>query len=243
VPFDEVVKGYEVEPGRYVTLTDDELERVAPEQTRAIEIEQFVELDELDPMLLESSYYLVPDKGAVKAYELLRSAMGDASKIGIGRVVLRTKQYLAAIRVEGPALTLSTLAFADEVLPQDDVPGLEAVEAPARDELRAAGALVDSLAAPFRAEDFHDEYRERVLALIRSKEAGEVVEPEPEEPSAPKVTDLMAALEASLAQARGKGGDGAGEDDGDGERPRARARGAAKAKAPARKRARKGDDG
>jgi DNA end-binding protein Ku len=216
VPWEDVVKGYEVEPGRYVTVTAEELERIAPETTRTIEIEEFVELEDIDPMLYEHSYYLVPDRGAGKAYALLRTAMDDAGKVALGRVVLRTKQYLAAIRATGPALSLSTLVFADEVLPQDDIDGLPDADAEvAPGELKAATTLVESLSEPWDPDRFKDEYRLRVLELIEQKAKGQeiVVQPAAEE-EPPDVVDLMAALEASLATARGK----------DEQKPKARSR-------------------
>jgi DNA end-binding protein Ku len=226
VPYEEVVKGYEVEPDRYVTVTQDELEAIAPKATRSIEIEEFVELAEIDPMLYEHSYYLVPGDGAAKAYTLLLRAMEDSGKVALGRVVIRTKQYLAAIRPVDNVLALATMSFADEVVPQTDIPGVSGADEPAERELEMAKTLVESLSGPFEPERYRDDYRLRLLDLIEQKAKGQkVVAVESPEEQPAEVVDLMAALEASLAAATSK----AGSEDEDAEpRPRARAKTAKK---------------
>ncbi|HEX8771229.1 MAG TPA: Ku protein [Acidimicrobiales bacterium] len=199
VPYDEVVKGYELSPGRYVVLEREELEALAPRATRSIDIEDFVDLDQIDPIYYERPYYLVPDKGGAKAYALLRNAMRETNKVGIARMVLRTKQYLAAIRPKGNALVIETMLFADEIVPDDelDLPDEDVDVAPREEKM--ARQLIDSLTTEFEPDKYRDEYRERVLELIEQKAAGQeiVVEDAGEEPA--KVVDLMAALEASLA--------------------------------------------
>jgi DNA end-binding protein Ku len=188
VPYEEIVKGYEIEPGRYVTITPAELEGLAAERTRRIEIEEFVALDDIDPIHWESTYYLAPDKAAAKPYALLLAALEGTSRVGLGRVVLRSKEYLAAIRPSQDALMLSTMLFADEIVPRAAVEEL-------------AAQLVDSLSAEWDPGRYSDTYRERVLELVRAKAEGrEIVEHEVAEPAA-RVDDLMAALEASLAAA------------------------------------------
>ncbi len=199
VPYEDIVKGYELQPDTYVTVTPEELEALDPKATKTIDIEDFVDLDQIDPIYFERAYYLVPDKGGAKAYALLRAAMQETNKVGIARVVLRTKQYLAAIRAKDDVLVLETMLFPDEVVPIDelDVPGDE-VEVSGREE-KMARQLIDSLTTDFEPDKYHDEYRERVLALIEQKASGQEIVVEEAAEEAPKVVDLMAALEASLA--------------------------------------------
>jgi DNA end-binding protein Ku len=204
VPYDELVKGYEITPDRYVRIEPAELEALDPKATKTIEIEEFVELSEIDPIYYEHSYYVAPTAGGAKAYRLLLEAMRESGKVGIGKVVLRSKQQLCALRPTGEVLTLTTMLWGDEVLPPERLEELESVsEADATDrELKMAEQLIDSLSAHFQPDKFHDEYRERVLELIERKAAGDeiTVQPQVEEPTA--APDLMAALEASLAAVR-----------------------------------------
>jgi DNA end-binding protein Ku len=204
VPYEEIVKGYEISPDRYVLIDPEELESLDPKATKTIDIEDFVDLDEIDPIYYDHSYYLAPTAGGAKAYRLLLDAMRESGKVGIGRVVLRSKQQLCALRPTGDVLTLSTMLFGDEVLAPDRLDELDAVEdAQASDrELQMAEQLINSLSREFDPSKYHDDYRERVVQLIERKAAGEeiAVEPEAEEPAA--APDLMAALEASLAAVR-----------------------------------------
>jgi DNA end-binding protein Ku len=204
VPYEEIVKGYEISPERYVLIDPEELEALDPKATKTVDIEDFVDLDEIDPIYYDHSYYLAPTAGGAKAYRLLLDAMRESGKVGIGRVVLRSKQQLCALRPTGDVLTLSTMLFGDEVLAPDRLDELDAVEdAAASDrELQMAEQLINSLSREFDPSKYHDEYRERVIQLIERKAAGEeiAVEPEAEEPAA--APDLMAALEASLAAVR-----------------------------------------
>jgi DNA end-binding protein Ku len=202
VPFDEIVKGYEIEPGAYVTITPAELEGVAAERTRRIEIEEFVALDDIDPIHWESTYYLAPAETAAKPYALLLKALEGTSRVGLGRVVLRSKEYLAAIRPSSDALMLSTMLFADEIVPRSSVEEFanDAAEVNAK-ELAIASQLVESLSAEWDPGRYKDTYRERVMDLVKAKADGrEIVETAVPEPAA-RVDDLMAALEASLAAA------------------------------------------
>jgi DNA end-binding protein Ku len=204
VPYEEIVKGYEITPDRYVVIQPEELEALDPKATRTIDIEEFVDLEEIDPIYYDHSYYLAPSSGGAKAYRLLLDAMKEAGKVGIGKVVIRSKQQLCALRPTGQALTLTTMLWGDEVLPPDRLDELESVgEAEASDrELKMAEQLIESLSDDFDPSKFRDEYRERVLDLIERKAAGEeiAIQPEAEEPAA--APDLMAALEASLAAVR-----------------------------------------
>ncbi len=206
VPYEDIVKAYEIAPDNYVTIAPEELDALDPKATKTIDIEDFVDLDQIDPVYYERPYYLVPDKGGQKAYALLRNAMRETNKVGIARVVLRTKQYLAAIRPKDDALVMETMLFADEVNPLDelDLPGPD-VDVTDREE-KMARSLIDSLTTDFEPDKYRDEYRERVLALIEQKASGQEIVVEESAEEAPRVVDLMAALEASLAAVKdGKG--------------------------------------
>jgi DNA end-binding protein Ku len=205
VAYDDIVKGYEISPGRHVVVTPEELEGVDPKKTRTIDIEDFVNLDDIDPIYYDAAYYLVPDKGADKAYNLLLEAMRDAGRVAIARVVIRTKEHLTAIRPTGDVMTMATMLFADEVVPPDRLDELaDKDEGASKRELDMARQLIDSLASDFEPDKYHDEYRERVLDLIERKAEGEEIAVQPaEEPE--RVPDLMAALEASISAAREDG--------------------------------------
>jgi DNA end-binding protein Ku len=207
VPYEKIVKGYEISPEQYVVLTRDELEELDPKRTRAIEIQDFVDLDEIDPIYFDTPYYLGPDAGAEKAYKLLVKAMEDERKVAIARFVLRNKEHLAAIRPMNGVLTMATMRFADEVVQPDqldDVLGADEVELDER-EVEMAKKLIDSLASDFDPNKYRDEYREELLDLIERKAKGEdVVVAQSEEPTPTKAPDLMAALEESLAAVRGE---------------------------------------
>ncbi len=205
VAYDHIVKGYEIAPERYVVVTQEELDAFDPKATRTIDIEDFVDLDQIDPIYFEHPYYLVPDRGASKAYSLLLAAMEKSRKVAIARMVLRSKQYLAAVRPMGKGLAMATMLFGDEVVPMEDLEGLPDQESePQPRELAMAEQLIESLATDFDPGKYHDEYREEVLALIERKAEGEeiITQPAAEEPT--KVVDLMAALEASLAAMKKK---------------------------------------
>jgi DNA end-binding protein Ku len=208
VPYDEIIKAYELTPGQYVPLTKDEMAALAPEKTRAIEVKDFVALEEIDPMYFDSPYYLGPADGAEKAYGLLAKAMKASGKVAIARFVLRNKEHLAAIRSDGNVLTLTTMRFADEVVPVDELDILpEKASKPAKREQEMAEQLIDSLSTDFTPGDYHDEYREQLLALIERKAEGkEIVASEAEAPKATKAPDLMAALEESIAAVQGDKG-------------------------------------
>jgi DNA end-binding protein Ku len=207
VPYDEIIKAYELTPGQYVPLTKDEMRALAPEKTRAIEVQDFVALDQIDPMYFDSPYYLGPADGAEKAYALLAKAMAASGKVAVARFVLRSKENLAAIRSNGEVLTLTTMRFADEVVPAAELDFLPEKESkPAKREQEMAEQLIDSLSTDFDPSAYHDEYREQLLALIERKAEGkEIVASEAEAPKATKAPDLMAALEESIAAVAGKG--------------------------------------
>jgi len=201
----DIVRGYELAPESYVVVTDDELASLDPVVSRTIEVAEFVELSEIDPVYYDSAYYLAPDEVAAKAYALLARAMEREGKVALARFVMRTKQYLAAVRPKDGALVLSTMVYADEVNSIADLDGIDRVaDIDVSDkELDMAAQLIESLSAPFSPEGYEDTYRIRLLELIERKAAGETeliapaaaIEPE-------KVVDLMAALEASVAEAK-----------------------------------------
>src|ERR1700730_8786238 len=203
VDYAHIVKGYDLGGGNYVIIEPEELQSIDPESSRTIDIEEFVDLADIDPLYYERSYYLVPDERAAKPYALLAEAMAKTEKVAVGRFVLRTKQYLATLRAKDGVLVLSTMLYADEVT---DVADLEVPTAsktkPSERELAMAEQLVESLSTEFDPSKYHDDYREKILELIERKAAGEVISaPSAPEPR-PPVVDLMAALEASLAAAR-----------------------------------------
>src|SRR4051794_24475434 len=208
VPYDNIVKGYEISPDKYVVIEPEELEALDPKKTRAIEIQEFVDLDEIDPIYFDHPYYLAPGTGASKAYRLLMSAMQETNKVAIARVVIRQKENLVAIRATGNVMTMATMVFHDEVVSPDTIDELpdEDAEASGR-EIDMAQQLIGSLTSEFEPEKYRDEYRDRVLELIEAKAQGEEISIQPPEEPA-KVPDLMAALEQSLAAAKTGAGDG-----------------------------------
>jgi DNA end-binding protein Ku len=211
VPYEKIVKAYELAPDQYVPLSKDELESLAPEKTRAIEVQDFVDLEEIDPIYFNSPYYLGPADGAEKAYSLLAQAMEASGKVAIARFVFRNKEHLAAIRPADGVLTLTTMRFADEVVPPSDLGDALPDKEPkvAKQEVEMAEKLIDSLTTDFDPSAYRDEYREQLLAMIERKAEGkEVVAAPAEEPKATKAPDLMAALEESIAAVKGKGDGG-----------------------------------
>ncbi|MGZ8591709.1 MAG: non-homologous end joining protein Ku [Actinomycetota bacterium] len=202
VDFDHIVKGYEVEKDRYVVLTDEDLDAVPVESSRAIDIQQFVALDEIDPMLFKKSYYLVPDETGAKAYALLRKALAEENKVGIAKVSFRDKEHLAALRFKDQVFVLETMFWPDEIRAAefDTVDSDEKVRG---NEVDMAKALIDNLTEPWNPEQFKDEYREALLGIVEKKDAGEPIEAL-EEAAPARVVDLMAALRASVDAAKKK---------------------------------------
>ncbi len=223
VPYEEIVKAFEITSGNYVPITRDEMAALAPKKSRAIEVQDFVDLAEIDPIYFDSPYYLGPAEGAEKAYSLLASAMEESGKVAIARFVFRNKEHLAALRTDGGVITLTTMRFADEVVPPqealEDVLGGERPEVASK-EVEMAEKLIDSLTSEFDPAAYRDEYREELMALIERKAEGkEVVTPAAQEPETTGAPDLMAALEESIAAVKS------------GERGGAAARSGSKAKA------------
>jgi DNA end-binding protein Ku len=203
VPDEHIVKGYEISKDRYVVVDPDELEPFIPAATKTVDLEEFVDLVEIDPVYFDSAYYVAPGANP-KPYVLLAKAMEEAGKVAIGRFVMRNKQYTAAIRAEEGRLVMSTLAYADEVVDPatiDELQDLADVEVSSK-EIAMAESLVDSLTAAFEPDKYRDEYREQVLDLIQIKASGEEFTVPEEAVEKPKVVDLMAALEASVKAAK-----------------------------------------
>ena len=209
---DKIVKGYEIEKGRYVVIEKQELEALAPKASHTIEIEDFVDLVDIDPIYFDSPYYVMVDEKAAKPYRLLVDAMTELGKVAVGRVVLRAKERLVAIRPLNGMLCVETMRYADEIvdpatlgLPEDEIEFTDR-------EVSMARQLVETLSADFDGSKYRDEYREQLLALIDKKAAGEEIVAQPQTDAPAKVLDLMAALEASLERAgRGDGAAASGE--------------------------------
>ncbi len=204
VPYEQIVKGYELSPEHYVLIEPGELDGIDPEATHTVEIEEFIDLADIDPVFFDTPYHVAPVKTAEKPYALLVRAMEQQGKVAIARFVMRTKQYLAALRPKDGRLVLSTMVYADELVPAEEIAELGSMgEVPVSDkELAMASSLIESLSNEFEPQRFRDEYRDRVLEIVARKAEGEpVLVPTPAAPES-GVVDLMAALEASVAEAR-----------------------------------------
>ena len=210
VEADDIEMGYELRKGRYVTFDKDELADLRPESTRAVEVTDFVALEDIDPMFYDRTYWLAPaDDHAKEAYHLLHAAMVDRQRVGIGTVVMRNTQYLTAIRPIDQVLAMSTMRFADEIVPRTDVDGLPTRKAkPETKALKLATQIVDSLSGDWKPEQYHDTYTEELESIIAHKDekSDDVVEDDEGGTTAPRaeVHDLMAALEASVAKSKSK---------------------------------------
>jgi DNA end-binding protein Ku len=200
VSFEHIVKGYEIEKDRYVILTDEDFDAVPVASSRAIDIQQFVDLDEIDPVMFKKSYYLVPEETGAKAYALLREAMSEDGRVGIAKVSFRDKEHLAALRFKDDAFVLETMYWPDEIR-QADFGGVDVHAKVRGQELEMARQLIESLTSDWSPEEYADEYREQLVRIVEAKVNGqeiEVIEPEP----TAKVVDLMEALKASVAAAK-----------------------------------------
>ncbi len=208
-PWDEIVRGYEYDKDNYVVMDEDELKRAAPEKTQTIDIDSFVDLDEIDPMFFDKPYYLEPGKKGEKGYALLRETMRESGKAGVAKVVIRTREYLAAMLPREGALVLNVLRYADELRSIDeiDAPGddLDALGV-TKQERKMASTLVEGMAGEWEPTRYRDEYREEVMRYVESKiETGEVSEaPTAEESDAPAPINMMEALKRSVAETKGR---------------------------------------
>jgi DNA end-binding protein Ku len=204
IAFEDVVKGFELDPGRYVMVDRDELEALEPERTHTIDIEHFVSLAEIDPIYFDRSYYVAPQRGAERPYALLLEAMRRAARVAVARFVLRTRQHLAAIRAMDDVIVLETLFYADEIRELKEIDGIPTGLSTEGRELDLAEKLIGILETPWEPSRYRDEYRERVLELIQGKATAEGALAVPEEAAeAPsRLPELLAALRASVEQAR-----------------------------------------
>jgi DNA end-binding protein Ku len=222
VPNDQIVKGYEYTRGSHVTFTEGELDAADPEKSRTIDLQEFVSLEEIDPIYYEKPYYLLPDKNAGQAYNLLRTALEKSGRVGIARMVLHEKEHLVAIRVLGKALLLEMMRFHEEVVPVEGIEA-EVKQAVGKEadpkQLKLAEQLIAGLSASFDPGKYRDEHRDKILAIIEKKAKGHEIVAEPVAKAAPQPVDLVAALEASLRSVggRAKRGKAAGHEDPEGE--------------------------
>jgi DNA end-binding protein Ku len=200
VTFEHIVKGYEVEKDRYVVLTDEDLNAIPVESSRAIDIHRFVDLEEIDPVMFKKSYFLVPEETGAKAYALLREAMADDGRVGIAKVSFRDKEHLAALRFKDEAFVLETMYWPDEIR-EADFGGVDVSAKVRGQELEMAKQLIESLSGEWNPEEYSDEYREALLQIVEAKLNGQEIEVVAPEPTA-KVVDLMEALKASVAAAK-----------------------------------------
>jgi len=205
VSWDEIVKGYEYEKGKYVVLKDEDFERVDLEATQTVDIQDFVEQEEIDPMFFYKPYYLEPQKGGDKAYALLRDALAESKKVGIAKVVIKTRQYLAGVKPEDGAMVLELMHFAEELADPSKLHVPKKVEVGKR-EMNMATALIDSMSSKWKPEKYRDDYREALMEVIEEKvEAGgkEIEEKPKKAPKPTKVIDLVSVLQKSLEQTGG----------------------------------------
>jgi DNA end-binding protein Ku len=198
---DEIVRGFEIEKGRYVPLEDEDLDRLDIELTHSIDICDFVALDEIDPVFFRKAYYLLPDQGAEKPYRLLARALDDTGKVGIAKVVIRNKQHLACLRTYEGMLLLETMYYADEVRQPQSLDGDLGTAKLQKAEVDMAKSLVENLSESFEPEKYDDQYRKELLDLIRAKAEGQPL-PEPQEEEGGEVVDLMAALRESVERTK-----------------------------------------
>ncbi|GAC1411189.1 MAG: Ku protein [Candidatus Velthaea sp.] len=215
VEYADLVRGFEYEKGHYVTVTDDDLKKVNVEATQSVDIVEFVELDQINPMYFDTPYYLEPEKKGRHAYALLRESLKEAGKVGIARVVIRSREHLAALKPNGEALVLELMHYASEVVEQSDFdfPSLKEDVAPA--ELKVAKMLIDTMSSEkFEPERFHDTYKEEVMAMIEARAAGQDVPEQPAaRPTAGNVVNLMDVLQRSLEESsKRRGGKAASAD-------------------------------
>jgi DNA end-binding protein Ku len=201
VPYQDIVKGYEYRKGDYVVLEDEDFRRASPGKTQTIDIVEFVDVREVDPKFLEKPYYLEPTKQARKAYALLREALNKTAKVGVGTFVLRNREHLVVLKPEGDVILLEQMRFVDEIRTPDGL-NLPSKDEASERELDIAIKLIDQLTEPFKAEQFHDTYREELERAIREKAQGKPPQPAQEIPVPTEVPDLMAKLRESLEEAR-----------------------------------------
>jgi DNA end-binding protein Ku len=200
VPAEEIVRGFEIEKGRYVPIEDEDLDRLDIELTHSIDICDFVDLEDIDPIYFRKAYYLLPQEGAEKPYRLLVKALEETGKVGVAKVVIRNKQHLAALRAHDGTLVLETMYYADEIRQPESVDGKARLQ---KAEVEMAKSLVENLSDSFKPDKYDDNYRKELLGLIRAKAKGQEL-PEPKEEGQGEVVDLMAALRESVERTQKK---------------------------------------
>ena len=207
VPWEHIVKGYEFEKGQYVLISDEDLKSVAVEATQSVDIQEFVELSDINPMYFDKPYYLEPDKKGRHAYALLRDALEESGKVGVAKVVLRQREHLAALKPNGDALVLELMHWADELVEESSLDLPARGEKPKANEMKAAMMLIDAMAGKFDPEQFHDTYKEQVLAMIEARAAGQAA-PKSKAKARPatNVVNILDVLERSLSDAKKKDG-------------------------------------
>jgi len=218
VPYEEIAHGYDLEDGRQLVLTDEDLAAVAPRKTRTIDIHAFVDLADVDPIHFDHPYFLAPSgdsEGTRRAYQLLVEVMSSTDRAALGRFVMRTKEYLVAVRVRDDRLSLTTMLFADEIRDPGDVPA--GGRKPSKAQLAGAVKLIEALSEPWNPDDYKDRYRKRLQDVVERKKHGKRIRAPKQEPQPSPVPDLMAALERSLKEAQGRGGGNGKRASGDGD--------------------------
>ncbi len=205
ISWDEIERGYEIEKGQYVVLTDEDFKRVNVEATQSVDIVQFVNQKEIEPILYDTPYYLEPEKKGRHAYALLREALKKSGKVGVARVVIRTREHLAAVRPQGNAIVLETMHYADEIVPVDQFDFPPAKEKTPATEMKAALMLIDTMAEKFNAQGFHDEYKDQLLTMIKARARGKTLpKTAAKTHEATNVVNIMDVLQRSLSERRSK---------------------------------------
>lgn len=206
IPWDEIERGYEIEKGQYVVLSDEDFKRVNVEATQSVDIVQFVNQKEIDPILYDTPYYLEPEKKGRHAYALLREALKKSGKVGVARVVIRTREHLAAVRPQGNAIVLETMHYADEIVPVEQFDLPPAKEKTPATEMKAALMLIDTMAEKFNPQAFHDEYKDQLLTMIKARARGKTIPKTTAKAHEPtNVVNIMDVLQRSLSERRTKG--------------------------------------
>jgi DNA end-binding protein Ku len=202
VEWNEIVKGYEVEKGEYIIITDEDIKSVAPEATQSIDITEFVDLADINPILFDKPYYLEPEKKGRHAYALLRDSLAQAGKVGIARVVIRTKEYLAALKPNGSALVLELMHYPDEIVDAGDFDFPQTKEKASPGEMKAAKMLIDTMSGKFQPEEYKDTFREQIMSMIEDRAKGKPVKAKAAAKAKPatEVVNLMDVLQQSLRQ-------------------------------------------
>jgi DNA end-binding protein Ku len=204
--FNQTARGYEVSPGQYVLVKDEELDKLRPEAGRTINIVDFVDQSQIDPLYYDKPYYLVPSEAGARAYRLLLEAMKKQEKVAIAKFTMRSKEYLAALRPEGRVMCLETMRYSDEVVPVEDIEGVPGKVEVNKREVETAEKLIEALVEDFKPEKYKDQYRDRVAEMLEGKKRGEEVRQVADEEEPPRIINLMEALEKSLKETRSHAG-------------------------------------